>query len=147
MRAPLLIIFLMPPQRACRNNLGLHTRRYELELDHAAAWSPNLIGRGHVLTIGTRTTALAWYHLFRQKPRFLNLQVRSHGIRAIKGLVAARAFPHAVCQSVVDTFVTENMAAGLQDGVLKICPTNRAKDQILVEKVSKALPYMRNFEL
>lgn len=56
----------------------------------------------------------------------------SHCIGAIKGLVAVRALPHAIGDSAVDAFVTQDMAARLENGVFDVVLTYRAHDQFLV---------------
>ncbi len=54
-----------------------------------------------------------------------------HGIGSVEGLVAARALPHTVRQSVVDTAVAKDVATSFEDRILEVASAHRANHQIL----------------
>lgn len=57
---------------------------------------------------------------------FLHLMVNSHYIHLVKRLGATWAFPHAIANAIVHALITEEVAACLQHGILKVIATHAA---------------------
>lgn len=66
----------------------------------------------------------------------------AHDVQFVKRLGAARAFPHAVADAVVDALVAKEVTASLERGILKVISTYAAQGKGLMKKSaseSKAL--------
>lgn len=54
-----------------------------------------------------------------------------HDVHFVKGLVAGRTFPHAIRESRLQTALAEDVATSLDNGILEVLPTYRAKGKFL----------------
>ena len=59
------------------------------------------------------------------------LQRDPHVVIGTKSLIAIRALAHARLESLFDTLPAQDMAAGFDDSVLEVLPTNSAYGEVL----------------